>query len=33
LLPKAQFTEVADAGHFIVLEIPAVLANVLNALT
>lgn len=30
LLPKAQFTEVADAGHFIALERPAVLAEVLN---
>ena len=30
LLPQAQFTEVAGAGHFIALERPAVLAEVLN---
>jgi len=31
LLPAAQFTQVANAGHFIALERPDVLANLLNS--
>jgi pimeloyl-ACP methyl ester carboxylesterase len=31
LLPAADFTQVSGAGHFIALEMPYVLANLLNA--